>query len=312
MIVFFEGFKVIHFNGTYDKALYEHGKHSELRALIQTEPTHVMTTSVSFASSKIRESIALSDVIIFRHFPSNDAISFNESIFLGLLRVNSYELFLYLFPSSFFELMELSKHYFTNEPIVLLDLDKTLIICDADVMKGRDHFLSHIIIESKSVNDNLPFQHHVMIRSDAHVFLERLFKLTSKVYIITAADLYYAESIINGANDIGWLSNFHFPMSNIYSTRNTPMNSLLKRFTMVVPLSFLTGSQVLIAVDDNIHAWEPALHKNVLQVKPFETDEISGELVKIIEIIENEFYQLFPWNTKMNISETELSESIQN
>jgi len=286
MIVFLEGFKNIRFSGSYDKCLYEHGKHSELRALIQSEPLHILTAPSEVATVKIRETIALSQVIIFRLFPSNSSISYNEDIFLGLLRLTSNELLLFLYPSSFSQLMDSSTRYFTDEPIVLLDLDKTLVICDGDVMRGYEEFVSHIIIENRKVIDDLPFRHHVMIRSDAHLFLKRLFMITSKVYIMTASDLHYAEAIVNAANEIGWLSDFQFPMSNIYSTRNTSMNSLLKKFTMVVPLSFLSGTVKLLAVDDNINAWEPILHTNVLRVKPFETDEKTGELFKIIEIIE--------------------------
>lgn len=282
MIVFFD-FKIIKFNGLLDKPLYEHGKHSELRSLLNKDVSYIMSAPIAIVNQKIRQTIALSEVIVFRLFPSNDPVSDKETIFLGILKLTQNELLLCLYESNFDILQENARLYFTNEPIFILDLDETLIFCKKE---SNEHFVSHFTIENKSLIDSGYFKYDIMLRPNVGIFLEKIFKITKKVYILTASDLGYAEEIVRCANEIGWGRHICIPLSNIYSTRIEKNKALLKTFNTIIPLSFLTGQVKMIAIDDNIGLWEPSLHKNVLPIKPFEPGDTEDELMKMYNYIE--------------------------
>lgn len=264
-------FKEINLKFEFKDNLYELGKKTNFRVLINEEPTHTLSVPVHFANDTIRQYIALSFVFVFKN---------KTEIYLGMLRVTKTDLLLFLYLTTESILTERCLR-FQEKFTVMLDLDKTLIISDVDVTRGHDKFVTHLFIDSYKVIDNLPFKTHVMIRPDAHIFLKRLFEIAN-VYIITASDLHYAEEIVYAANRIGWGGDVYFPDSNVYSTRNEPTKALLKTFDFIVP----EMPAKIIAVDDNLAAWEPSSRQHVLQIKPFEPDEEPGELIKMLQVIE--------------------------
>jgi len=267
-MIWFNGF-CIDFGFEHD--LYEHDRKTNLRVLIKGEPTHTLSAPVSFATYRIRQTIALSNVFVFH---------FKEQIYLGMLRVTKTDLLLFLYLTSETEMRERCGK-FVEKPSVLLDLDKTLILTYEDVTRNHDKFVTHFRVDSYKAIDNLPFHNSIMMRYGVDVFLKKLSEIAN-IYIITASDLHYAEEIVHAANKIGWGSDFQFPESNVYSTRNHPKTALLKTFDFIVP----EIPEKVIAVDDNLGAWIPELRQHVYKINPFEPGEDESEFVKVFDTIE--------------------------
>ncbi len=280
MIVFLEGFKSITFAGSIQPALYQYGIYNDLRVLLEDiQPECILAAPLYKVDRRIRVSVGLSEVILFRKMSDTESvINTNELIYLGMFRITE-QLELYMYPFQFSDIFKRTASFFNSpEPIILLDLDKTLIITEADAPYEElfvpKKFNPHLTIEGKIVLDDSPFYHRVMFRPGCRAFLKALFALTSKVYIITAGDLYYAESIVHAANACGWGGEgddaVTFPMSHVYSVRNQKDKALPKSFNRIVPLSFTTEPPKMVAVDDYLMAWDASVLSHVIPINPFE------------------------------------------
>ena len=234
MLVFLKshGYKSINFDGHFHKTLYEYEKHTKLRVLFKEEPSHVLSTSVQYADEFLREYICLQEMVIFRTVSSFvSKLDQDERIYIGLFKITQCELQLMLYPSSFRNITQRADVFFSpRDPIILLDLDKTLILSECDTDEKDPLFQPDLKIAGHLAINSTPFEHSVMIRPGCHEFLKRVFQLTSKVYIITAADLHYAQKIVTIANYIGWNDKtsttrsgiVRFPVENVYSVRVKP------------------------------------------------------------------------------------------
>jgi hypothetical protein len=189
------------------------------------------------------------------------------------MRVSDTDLELHLFPLRYSELFERANAFFNNEPVIVLDLDKTLIVTEHDIPILDDSFVTHFFISGKTIIENARFEHRIMIRPDCHTFLTYLFKLTSKVYILTASDLHYAEHVVQSANACGWgggADAVSFPVSSVYSVRNKPLTALPKTFSRILPLKLCENEKpICIGVDDSLLAWDPSLTHRVVHIPPF-------------------------------------------
>lgn len=293
MFIFFNNFKTIKFTGQIEQSLYEHSKHTDLRVLIKEEPAYILSAPVESVDTRIRTTICLCEIIVLRTVPNYSNIELTEPVYLGILKITDYELQIHLYPCTFLVIQERATAYFASlEPIILLDLDKTLIVSDCDVEGDKTRFQPEFTIRHLKALDGLPFENRVMIRPGCHEFLQRLFRLTSKVYIITAADLHYAQSIVNMANERGWGSgsergSIHFPIEKVYSVRHLPHIAMKKKFTHIIPNSLTTLSLIMVAVDDIPSAWDATLSSFVIPIVPFQPESTTAEeLKKIVELIE--------------------------
>ena len=89
---------------------------------------------------------------------------------------------------------------------VLLDLDKTLFLSDADAKEEQRHlFVGDYEIGGLMAITNERFGHRMMIRPGCHLFLRRLLQI-AEVSVITAGDLHYARQGVARANDRNWVS----------------------------------------------------------------------------------------------------------
>ncbi len=298
MIVFFDGYKSIKFNGSFKESLYEHGKYNDVRVLLTEPPLYTLTAPSQAITNKIRVSVCLTEITIFRTIPKQTPIEPSELVYFGLMRITDTELQLLLYPITYSEISDRVAHFFNNEPVIVLDLDKTLIICQNDApvydMFGEpyDEFKTDFTITGKTIIENAYFEHNVMIRPDCHTFLKYLFSVTSKVYILTASDLNYAEHIVRSANECGWgggKGEVSFPLSHVYSVRNKPLTALPKTFSRIIPLGLCNKTPVTIAVDDSLLAWDQSLLHFVIPITPFtskyEKDILLDIANRIHEII---------------------------
>lgn len=278
MIVFLEGFKSITFTSSIEPALYKYGVYNDLRVLLKDiQPECILYAPLYKVNSRIRVSVGLSEVILFRKTSDETVINTNELIYLGMFRITD-KLELYIYPFQFSDIFKRADAFLNSpEPIILLDLDKTLIITEEDAPHEElfvpKKFTAHLTIQGNIIIDNSPFYHRVMFRPGCGAFLKALFVLTSKVYIITAGDLYYAESIVHAANACGWGGEgddaVTFPMSHVYSVRHQKDKALPKSFNRIVPLSFTTEPPKMVAVDDYLMAWDASALTHVIPIDPF-------------------------------------------
>jgi hypothetical protein len=94
----------------------------------------------------------------------------------------------------------------SHKIFVLLDLDKTLFLSDADAREEqRFAFVGDFEIAGNMAITNERFQHRMMIRPGAHWFLRRISQL-AEVFVITAGDLHYARAAVQRANERNWVS----------------------------------------------------------------------------------------------------------
>jgi hypothetical protein len=273
MIVFLEGYKSIRFNGPFTESLYEHGKYNDIRVLLTEPPMYILTAPINVATHKIRVSVGLSEVTLFRSVPTQSPIQPSEMVYCGMMRTTDSDLELHLFPITYSELFERANSFFNNEPVIVLDLDKTLMVTEHDVPFLDDSFVPHFTVSGNTIIEDARFEHRIMLRPDCHTFLTYLFKLTSKVYILTASDLHYAEQVVLSANACGWGGSgcaVSFPLSSVYSVRNKPLTALPKTFSRILPLKLCKCQQpVCIGVDDSLTAWDPSVSHRVVHIPPF-------------------------------------------
>ena len=191
MIVFFEGYKSIKFNGSFTQSLYEHGKYNDVRVLLTEQPLYVLTAPIDVVTSRMRMSVCLTDIIIFRTISTHLPIEHNELVYFGLMRLTEYELHLCLYPMSYVDIFDRAELFFNDEPVIVLDLDKTLLVAEHDIPSDMDSVLfnPHFMVQGTTLIDDVYYEHRIMIRPGCHAFLTYLFSITSKVYILTAADL---------------------------------------------------------------------------------------------------------------------------
>lgn len=251
---------------------------------------------------------------IFNHYRSNDIIIDPKNIF----GEPEYTDIIYL---AFFEFVEgtnfiganvyktnfnyiKSKSYeFLNtpKPFVILDLDKTLYLCDTDYeqnMKG--FFISDFTIKDVLYCDNNSFEHNMMIRPGTREFLHRLSKIAN-VFALTAGDLNYARSAVHKANTINWSSSYDntncdynatIDLLNVYSVRKYAHVAIHKKFEYVLPLSVLENEELpnikKIAIDDNIDSWDVGERQHVINISPFSpVNNNMNDLLSIVTYLEN-------------------------
>jgi hypothetical protein len=295
MIVFLEGFKSIKFNGPFTESLYEHGKYNDIRVLLNEPPLYILTAPIRLATPKIRVSVGLSEVTLFRSIATQSPITSSEMVYCGLMRVTDNDLELHLFPLPYADLFDRANVFFNKEPVIVLDLDKTLIVTEHDVPFLDESFVPHFTVTGNTIIEQARFEHRIMIRPDCHTFLTYLFKLTSKVYILTASDLHYAEQVVQSANACGWGGgidgcNLSFPLGHIYSVRNKPLTALPKTFSRIIPFKLCERSPVCIGVDDSLTAWDPSVSHRVIPVPPFTSIHEKNVLLDIANRIHTACY----------------------
>ena len=299
MLVFLKGlgYKSVNFEGHFHKTLYEYEKHTELRVLFKEDPLHILTTSVQSVDTFLREYICLQEMVIFRTVSGFVKPEQDEPIYIGLFKITYCELQLMLYPSSLKNIKERADVFFSpQDPIIMLDLDKTLILSSCDADEKDSSFQPDLKIAGNLAIDSAPFEHSVMIRPGCQEFLKRLFQITSKVYIVTASDLHYAQKIVTIANYTGWNDKtsttrsgvVKIPVENVYSVRVKPKLTIPKTFTQIIPSLLTPLSLVMVGVDDTPSMWSPELSVSyVIEALPFNPKTSTpGELLKIAELIE--------------------------
>jgi len=212
----------------------------------------------------------------------------------------------------------------THRLFVLLDLDKTLLLSDADCrVDQRPLFVPDTEIGGKMAVTDDGFRHPMMLRPGAHRFLQRLMAV-AEVGVVTAGDLHYARAAVGTANDRNWatgspdeslpgssagnattvtrsgvtltparqgLSKVHIPLTHVFSLRHQPKHALPKTFARAlpfVPLLHASGAPVpVLAVDDDPFAWEQSCRHQVLHISPFQpTNNSPACLLHLAEVIE--------------------------
>jgi hypothetical protein len=212
----------------------------------------------------------------------------------------------------------------THRLFVLLDLDKTLLLSDADCrVDQRPLFAPDVDIGGKMAVTDDAFRHPMMLRPGAHKFLERVMAV-AEVCVVTAGDLHYARAAVGTANDRNWatgspdeslpgssvgnattvtrsgvtltparqgLSKVHIPLTHVFSVRHQPKHALPKTFARAlpfVPLLHASGAPVpVLAVDDDPMAWDQSCRHQVLHISPFQpTNNSPACLLHLAEVIE--------------------------
>jgi hypothetical protein len=205
---------------------------------------------------------------------------------------------------------------------VILDLDKTLFLSDADSKEEQRHaFISDFEIAGNMAITNERFQHHVMIRPGCHWFLWRLQQI-AEIFVVTAGDLHYARNAVIYANARNWISskdtnneehhqNVSIPLSRVFSVRNQIKRAAPKTFERALPFApFMTqgaGCAVLV-VDDDPGAWDVSVRRHVIPISPFQPLNNSHEhLLRVVQLIEqasqNFFNYIYTNINKMTITD---------
>jgi hypothetical protein len=256
--------------------------------------------------TKMKEHINLSSGIIFKptekYFDPYDEfvidinpISNTEIIYLAFFELihNDMYIIMDLYQTTYTEICNMStKLLDTMKPNIILDLDKTLILCKIDCNKNY----YNIFIEDFVIEDN----YSIMIRPGAQEFIYRLSQFAN-IYIVTAADITYARNVITEANKIYWLSSYDntkykamIKLQNVFSVRQNYNYVIPKSFNSAIPINFIDNKMknkiICLAVDDNIDAWAIEDRHNVIEIKPFEPINISpDDLLCIIDYLERHF-----------------------
>lgn len=196
----------------------------------------------------------------------------------------------------------LSRYVVTDyKPMVFLDLDKTLYICEADCL-ANSFQTDYVISGMMAITKSLGFQFRMMIRHGAHRFLQRLSKLAT-VFCITAGDLHYAREAVAQANACHWVSTtdpslegytiepVHIPLDHVYSVRNCKESFIRKTFAHVIYTTQAKQDCVpMVAIDDDVSAWNPSDRHHVLSIPPFYPSTNSPiELLTIMDALEAVF-----------------------
>ena len=181
---------------------------------------------------------------------------------------------------------------YTKKPIVYLDLDKTLYLCDAD---SDRHFSTDYNINVKM--DNQQIYYSMMIRPGAHEFLYRLLKIAN-VFLITAGDYHYAYEAVKKANEINWLSKkeksnekVSISLENLYSVRYKSFY-IKKSFSMILPFpdTFQYDSIRICGIDDMPQVWIYSQSNFIRYIKPFDATDLSKKyLLDMIDSLESSY-----------------------
>jgi hypothetical protein len=216
----------------------------------------------------------------------------------------------------------------THRLFVLLDLDKTLLLSDADCRVDQRHlFVPDTDIGGKMAVTDEGFRHRMMLRPGAHTFLRRLMAV-AEVGVVTAGDLHYARAAVGTANERAWatgspdeslpalpdattailpngltpvrqgLPDVRIPLTHVFSVRHQPKHALPKTFARAlpfVPLLHASGAPVpVLAVDDDPFAWDQSCRHQVLPVSPFQpTNNSPACLLHLAEVIERAAAEYF-------------------
>ena len=256
--------------------------------------------------TKIKEHINISSGIIFKpnekYFDPYDEFVIDispiyntETIYLAFFEFIHNETYIVmdLYQTTYEEIHNMSTKLLDNmKPNIILDLDKTLILCKIDCNKNY----YNIFIEDLVIEDN----YSIMIRPGAQEFIYRLSQFAN-IYIVTAADITYARNIITEANKIYWSSSYdnnkykaNIKLQNVFSVRQNNNYAIPKTFNTAIPINFIDTKMknkiICLAVDDNIDAWAIEDRHNVIQIKPFEPINIlPDDLLCIIDYLERHF-----------------------
>jgi len=233
-----------------------------------------------------------------------DSETIDTPLFAGSVDFIRNKFIINLYKTSLKEIREESSKFLCpSKPFVLLDLDKTLIVTYTDT-RNKKAFYKNFTVEGIQLISNCYFEYDIMIRPGAHWFLHRLQQFAN-VFIITAGDINYAQQIVNGANALNWLTPFDpvtytcstpvtIPISNVISVRHEHQDFIKKTFSHVLPFHFVNQEQLkklrLIAVDDDLCAWNPSVNyaqSHVISIEPFHSNNRScRDLISIVEAVE--------------------------
>jgi hypothetical protein len=93
----------------------------------------------------------------------------------------------------------------THKIFVILDLDKTMFVSDADCIAWqRNAFVGDVEIAGNIAITNERFQHKIMIRPGSYWFLRRLAQI-AEIFVITAGDIHYARAAVTHSNAQRWI-----------------------------------------------------------------------------------------------------------
>ena len=223
------------------------------------------------ANANCIQHVTLSNVLVFR-IPENNMSQFTED-------ENVYLAFMELSPDHTMILIDFYICTFAHirawvfallQNYVLLDLDKSLILSDADTREEQRHaFTGDIEIAGNMAVSSGYFRHRIMIRPGCSQFLLGLIQSGKTIIVVTAGDLHYGRMIVCQANSRNWVSGPTSPDDpvvkinswNVFSVRNAPNDVSMKKISNYVPyLSPHFQQHVLhpercIVVDDNLLAW---------------------------------------------------------
>jgi hypothetical protein len=240
--------------------------------------------------------VTLSNVLVFR-IPENSMIQFteDENVYLAFMelspdlassdpRLQDQTMILIDFYTCTFAnirawVSALSQNY------VLLDLDKTLILSDADArLDQRYAFTGDIEIAGNMAVSSGYFRHRIMIRPGCSQFLLGLILSGKNIIVVTAGDLHYGRMVVCSANNRNWVSGRTSPDDpvvkinswNVFSVRNAQNDVSIKKISNYVPyLSPQFKQHVLhpercIVVDDNLLAWHPEDRDKIHNISPYQ------------------------------------------
>ena len=229
----------------------------------------------------------------------------------------------HMFPNMVDNIMDVLVPYHPtiHKVFVILDLDKTLFLSDADSREEQRYaFIGDFEIAGNMAITNERFRHRVMIRPGCHWFLQRLQKI-AEIFVVTAGDLHYARAAVTNANARNWISSndteqhldqVSIPLTRVFSVRNHAKRALPKTFERALPFApFMTrgaGCAVLI-VDDDPGAWDVSVRHHVIPISPFQPLNNSQEhLLHTVHLIEQASQDFHNNIIKLTITEdTKLS-----
>ena len=203
-------------------------------------------------------------------------------------------------------------HPESHKLFVLLDLDKTLFLSDADAREEQRHaFVGDFEIAGNMAITNERFQHRMMIRPGCYLFLRRLAQI-AEIFVITAGDLHYARAAVSHANVRHWVSSndpttnnvdpatlddVSIPLTRVFSVRNHAKRAAPKTFERALPFAqFMTTGAgcAVLAVDDDPGAWDVSVRHHVIPISPFQPLNNSHEhLFHVVWLIEQAAQRFF-------------------
>lgn len=244
----------------------------------------------------LRLAVSVSNVLIFT--PSAALPGLDDTVLVAFFEFSegNENILVDCYTTSIREL-KTKAHNANKKKHVLLDLDKTLLLSDADCRVDQKHlFNPDFKIGGKMAVTDDSFSHGMMIRPGAYSFMRDLTAdADTEVYVLTAGDLHYARAAVGEANKRQWqtssvddsrpfgpLEDVFIPLTHVFSVRNHPKYALKKTFERILP--FCQDDIQVFAVDDDPSAWEIDCRKFLLEISPFQPTNNSPEhLLKIAE-----------------------------